>query len=56
MYKMIYYNKDGPIIRSMVEYDIEKLVKGFLEQGWHKSYELFIQYYIPYKLFSQNEK
>ena len=53
---MIYYNKDGPIIRSMVEYDIEKLVKGFLEQGWHKSYELFIQYYIPYKLFSQNEK
>ncbi len=31
---MIYHNKDGLIIRSMVEYDIEKLVKGFLEQGW----------------------
>lgn len=42
---MIYYNKDGLIIRSMVKCDIEKLIKGFLEQGWHKSYELFNEYY-----------
>jgi ribosomal protein S18 acetylase RimI-like enzyme len=28
-----------------MKYDIEKLVNGFIEQGWHKSYELFNEYY-----------
>lgn len=42
---MIYYNNDSLIIRSMVKSDVEKLVNGFLEQGWHKSYELFNTYY-----------
>lgn len=42
---MIFYNNDGLTIRSMVKYDIEKLVNGFFEQGWHKPYELFSEYY-----------
>lgn len=42
---MIYYNNDNLIIRSMMKSDVEKLVNGFLEQGWHKSYELFNTYY-----------
>jgi ribosomal protein S18 acetylase RimI-like enzyme len=29
----------------MVKYDIEKFVNGFIKQGWHKSYELFNEYY-----------
>lgn len=33
---MIYYIKDNLVIRSMLELDIEKLVQGFLEQGWNK--------------------
>lgn len=42
---MIYYNGENLIIRSMLESDIEEFVKGFLEQGWHKSQELFSNYY-----------
>ena len=42
---MIYYHNDGIAIRSMVKDDIEKFVNGFLKQGWHKSYELFNNYY-----------
>jgi hypothetical protein len=42
---MIYYNNDNLIIRSMMKSDIEKFVDGFTEQGWHKSYELFDEYY-----------
>ncbi len=42
---MIYYNNDNLVIRSMIKSDIEKLVNGFLDQGWHKSYELFNNYY-----------
>ncbi|MEG0774087.1 GNAT family N-acetyltransferase [Clostridium sp.] len=42
---MIYYNNDTLTIRSMMESDIEKFVHGFTEQGWHKSYELFNEYY-----------
>lgn len=42
---MIHYNDDKLIIRSMLKSDIEEFVKAFLEQGWHKSQELFINYY-----------
>src|SRR5690554_3714512 len=42
---MIYYNDDNLVIRSMVKSDIEELVNGFLEQGWDKPYELFVDYY-----------
>ena len=42
---MIYYDNDGLTIRSMVKYDIEKFVNGFIKQGWHKSNELFNEYY-----------
>lgn len=51
--KMIYYNNDSLTIRSMVKSDIEKFVNGFSEQGWHKSYELFDEYY---KQQEKNEK
>lgn len=42
---MIYYNNDNLALRSMVKSDIKKLVDGFAEQGWHKSNELFSEYY-----------
>lgn len=42
---MIYYDKDNLTIRSMMKSDIEKFVNGFVEQGWHKSHELFDMYY-----------
>lgn len=42
---MIYYNNGNLIVRSMIKSDIGKLVNGFLEQGWNKSYELFNYYY-----------
>lgn len=42
---MIYYYKDTFTVRSMMKSDIEKLFNGFAEQGWHKSYELFNEYY-----------
>lgn len=42
---MVYYINDSLIIRSMLESDIERFVNGFLEQGWHKSYKLFNEYY-----------
>ncbi|GFP76269.1 GNAT family N-acetyltransferase [Clostridium fungisolvens] len=42
---MIYYKNDVLMIRSMVKSDIEKLVNGFIEQGWHKPYEQFGEYY-----------
>ncbi|WP_027631494.1 GNAT family N-acetyltransferase [Clostridium hydrogeniformans] len=42
---MIYYNKDNILIRSMIKSDIKNLVHGFTEQNWHKSYELFNDYY-----------
>lgn len=51
--KMIYYKNDSLTIRSMVKSDIEKFVNGFTEQGWHKSYELFDEYY---KQHEKNEK
>lgn len=42
---MIYYNKDNLVIRSMMKYDIERLVHGFAEQGWNKTHEQFSDYY-----------
>lgn len=42
---MIYYRNADLTVRSMAERDIEKLVSGFAEQGWNKSYELFEKYY-----------
>lgn len=42
---MIYYNSGNLIIRSMLKSDIEEFVKGFSEQGWHKSQEQFTNYY-----------
>lgn len=42
---MIYYNNDNLTIRSMMKSDVEKFVNGFVEQGWHKSRELFDMYY-----------
>lgn len=42
---MIYYKDGNLLIRSMLKSDIEKLVEGFAEQNWHKSYELFNRYY-----------
>lgn len=46
---MIYFSNGALTIRSMMESDIEKFVVGFKEQGWHKSKEMFSQY------FSQQE-
>lgn len=37
---MIYYKDDNLLVLSMLESDIEKFVKGFAEQNWHKSYEM----------------
>lgn len=42
---MVYYENETLTIRSMVKSDIEKLVNGFIEQGWHKPYEQFNEYY-----------
>ncbi|MCM1988516.1 GNAT family N-acetyltransferase [Oceanirhabdus seepicola] len=42
---MIYYKDDSLFIRSIIESDIEDFVAGFKEQNWHKSYELFNNYY-----------
>lgn len=42
---MIYYNVEDLMIRSMLKSDIDKLVRGFLEQNWHKPFELFNDYY-----------
>lgn len=41
----MYYKNGNLTIRPMFKGDIEKLVNGFLEQGWHKSYELFSEYF-----------
>ena len=43
---MIYYHEENLTIRSMKECDIEQFVLGFKEQGWHKPFELFSNYYI----------
>lgn len=43
--EMIYYEDDNLCIRTMIKGDIEKLVNGFAEQNWRKSYELFNDYY-----------
>lgn len=50
---MIYYNENGLIVRSIIKDDIEKFVKGFQDQGWHKSYEQFNSYYNQHE---NNEK
>jgi ribosomal protein S18 acetylase RimI-like enzyme len=42
---MIYYKEDVLRIRSMEKSDIQKLVDGFAEQNWHKTYEQFEEYY-----------
>lgn len=42
---MVYFQNELLIVRSMLEEDIEKLVKGFAEQKWNKPYELFENYF-----------
>ncbi|MDF2484025.1 MAG: GCN5-related N-acetyltransferase [Herbinix sp.] len=42
---MVYYEEGKIILRTMVREDIDKLVRGFEEQNWHKPYELFEEYY-----------
>ncbi|ADU29460.1 GNAT family N-acetyltransferase [Evansella cellulosilytica] len=43
---MNYYQCDNLIIRSMEHGDIEKFVKGFVAQNWHKPNEQFEEFYI----------